>query len=619
MNIFDREREMIETRLNTATNISDGERNILNRLLEILENNLEQTNPTEYIDKRNLIRSFPPLEDQEREALINPANQRYQEEKFIKDTMNQMVWDAKFLSDNERTRADDGHFVKNEVLNEYNRLYAMKQMISRFLKTKDYFDYYRLRMASETFKDKPISQDKYIAMMGRKPKEDEKFPTSEIIDKQNEQSGASPSVDPITDNHDIDDSEKPQMDTESQPAGNPEESQPIDEEPSVGQKPKDRPPVDENTEEQNFTQESTRSSINPNQALATKFNPAGTTDFVLVRPQWNDTPNETIDIEATTKDVGEQPEEPEVDLEDLVEVEKMTPWKRIKKHKKAILIGLGVAALAVAAVVLFNQILPAMTAKVAADAALEGAVASASKATEIAGLAGDMIKNGKLWGMATQAEQIGLHSANATLAKTIANLTGSAVNFDKAVGVWTFGTETLAEFAASSATTAQTLSAAAAKAMASATTAATNLANWTQLGKILSVSGLALGGTGLIMPGQKSKEYHDIKMMIDAYKKDIPYIDKKRKTLRAQEISNKIIESDKISNNERDILLRKLQRAIKKAKKSIRKEPLDVEKGYFNSNGKFVQANGPIDYSDIYRQENEIIDTSFESTSIHMK
>lgn len=175
MNIFDREREMIETRLNTATNISDGERNILNRLLEILENNLEQTNPTEYIDKRNLIRSFPSLEDQEREVLINPANQRYQEEKFIKDTMNQMVWDAKFLSDNERTRTDDGHFVKNEVLNEYNRLYAMKQMISRFLKTKDYFDYYRLRMASETFKDKPISQDKYIAMMGRKPKRTKNF------------------------------------------------------------------------------------------------------------------------------------------------------------------------------------------------------------------------------------------------------------------------------------------------------------------------------------------------------------------------------------------------------------------------------------------------------------
>lgn len=227
------------------------------------------------------------------------------------------------------------------------------------------------------------------------------------------------------------------------------------------------------------------------------------------------------------------------DEEGLIEVEKVTPWKWIKDHKKEILIALGIAALTVTTIIAISELLPAIMASV--------------KTSQVAGIAAEMVTNGDMWFAASASEKLALHGANTALADVVTSLTGAKNVFDTASGVWTIGAETLPQFANS--------------AITAAGLAASKVSLLTNITALGSIGGLGALGAGLVIPKKKSKEYYNIKGMIDSYVDTAYDISKEDSTKTAQMISNKIIASSRLSDNERDILLRKLQKTIKKVNK----------------------------------------------------
>ncbi len=657
--IFDRERDAVLKRMQEMEDLAQGnglsgeelvsflaksgEYKMLNRLLEILDSNLEQNDHTEYMNKRRHTK-LEPLNEEEAKLFTAPSKQKVDEELLIRNLMKNMEADSRYIDLTQRTRADDGNLIKIEWVEEYNRLYKLWGLLNS--KTKEYFDYYKLRAETQLG---PVSPDKYIVLMGRKPEDGKEFPDlsklhsegseDKDVHPQPEQESAAPESlsEESKQLHDLwgrlntkrkEDSDYYKLLAEARlkqispdkyatlVGREPSKASSTVEE-GIGYDQNRGSAIDEEFQAELPNNEATREeplAFQPT-GLATKFNPAGTTDFILVgNDGYQHGTGKQDPFDHGTSGGEVPPQEPEeVNLDDLVEVEKITPWKWIKKHKKAILIGLGVTALTITAVLLFNQILPALAAKVAADSATQGAIAASANATKIAELAAGMINNGNSWSAAmSAAEQLGLHSANVSLANTISNLTGMAANYSSASGAWTIGSQTLAQFAASSAATAQTLAADAAAAALKATTAAAHFTKLTHLGTALSVSGLGSLGAGLLIPKEKSQEYHEIKKMIDAYKKDIPTLNKNSKTTRAQEISNRIIASDSISNKERDILLRKLQNAIKKAKKGPKLERVKAERVNLNDQGKYdkpfeKKTAPPFNGSIIFDEDNNII------------
>lgn len=596
MNIFDKERDEIKKRLDEIivkegadatdikTTVVDGvyvvtpygpEYKTLLRLLEILDNNLKQNGISEYIDKRRHT-ALPSLEPEKEKVFMNPINQRFKEQDEVKAAMRRIVATGR-ISGPKIERADDGEMIASDKIPEYNRLYKMKRILYSQMKTDDYFEYYRLRAESQFG---PIDKDQYIAIMGRLPKSNEKFPDiglddekdieeaetaiQQVVPKEPEVTKASP------EKIEIPSYETPRLDRNlySQETSN----YILDE----MKKRQEKNPQETSTE---------RNSTDAPQLETSSLAKRGPQDFVLnnkiLYGNGSQDPfagDEPIDIGHQEPNDKKKEEDNLDDLDGLVEVEKITPWKWVKKHKKAILIGLGIAALSVTAIIVINQLIPAYIASLAAESAAVEATATATKASQVAGLAGDMIKNGKLWSTVSQAQQINLHSANVNLANMISHLTGTANAFNGGTGAWTFGAETLTQFAASATSTAQTLSNAANAAITAAATAASKVSLLTNIANFGIIGGAASFGTGLLIPKEKSKEYHEIKKMIDAYVRDIPNMDNKAKTTRAQEISNRIIASDTIDNKERDILLRKLQKAIRKVKKPEKVEHMRAEK-----------------------------------------
>lgn len=232
---------------------------------------------------------------------------------------------------------------------------------------------------------------------------------------------------------------------------------------------------------------------------------------------------------------------PPAQEEEEVEVEKTSFLSKLSKHKKKILIGLGLTALAITAAVFVAQVLPAL--------------AAAEKAVEIAGLAGQMVTNGNMWLAASASEQVALHGANTALASFISGSTGIASNYTAATGVWTFAGQALPQFAAS----------AAAKAAAATKTAS--------LLKVLTLSGMAGGlgslGVGLSLsdiPKKKNEAYYELNNSLEKVKTNAQSLSNEDKIKALQAITNKVIENDNISEREREILLRKLRKIMKKTK-----------------------------------------------------
>lgn len=240
----------------------------------------------------------------------------------------------------------------------------------------------------------------------------------------------------------------------------------------------------------------------------------------------------------TEQNIPELP--PHEEVEELEEVTKVSLWDKIKKHKKAILIGLGLTAIAISAVVVITQLMPAIVA--------------ASQASQIAGLAGQMVSNGTAWWTATAGEQAALHGANTALANAISGMTGAASNYTASTGVWTIAGQALPQFLNTSIATA---------------TAAAGKVTLLQAGSALGiVGGLGSLGAGLIpsKDRKKSSKYYELNNSIEKLKSNIKSLNGNDQTKLVQSITNKIIEENNISEKEREILFRKLRKLIKKSK-----------------------------------------------------
>ncbi len=207
--------------------------------------------------------------------------------------------------------------------------------------------------------------------------------------------------------------------------------------------------------------------------------------------------------------------------------------KWLNEHKKQILIALGIAAIAVAVVVAFQYLIPAITAANNAAIAANSANIAAMNASNLSSLTSSMVSNSTLWHSATAAEQVALHASNQSLASVVQALTGKAAVFGSN-GVWAFGGTSLAELAASHAATASS-AAAEATALATKLTAAQNAVSALSTKALAyGLTGLGISGLGVILPNKKSK--------YEKYKKTINNVQKNRIYLKDDDLRNKLTE-----------------------------------------------------------------------------
>lgn len=271
-------------------------------------------------------------------------------------------------------------------------------------------------------------------------------------------------------------------------------------------------------------------------ALSTEHYSSNEEETVIDVPNLNE---ETTNDSPTTAPPELPPKKEEQD-EELEEVVKSSLCSWLSRNKKKILIGIGLTAVAISAVVVITQLLPAITA--------------AYKAAQVAGFAGQMISNGSMWWTATASEQVALHGANTALANMISGLTGVASNYTASTGVWTIAGQALPQFVNTATATAA---------------AAAGKVSLLQIGTSLGfVSGLGSLGAGLIpsKDKKKSSKYFELKNSIEKLKSNIKSINGEDRVKLIQSISNKIIATDNISERERDILFRKLRKVINKNK-----------------------------------------------------
>ncbi|MDO4963128.1 MAG: hypothetical protein Q4E75_03425 [bacterium] len=117
------------------------------------------------------------------------------------------------------------------------------------------------------------------------------------------------------------------------------------------------------------------------------------------------------------------------ELEEEIEVERITPWEWVKHHKKEI-VGVGLGALAITALIYILCIGPAS--------------ANAKSSNEIASLFEKMKSNGGAWPKASGFEKDLLHNDNITLAGQISSKTGMIGDFGKD-WIWRFNGKNFSE------------------------------------------------------------------------------------------------------------------------------------------------------------------------------
>lgn len=219
--------------------------------------------------------------------------------------------------------------------------------------------------------------------------------------------------------------------------------------------------------------------------------------------------------------------------------------KWLNKHKKQILIAIGISLLIVATIVALQYLIPAITTMLHTG--------------QVANLSTAMISNGQLWGSAIASEQVALHGANTALASAIETMTGTKAAFDVGTGIWTFGGTELTKFAA-------TMGANAAAAAQTATAISNSV-----LG--LGVTGLGLTGLGAILPKQKSSEYYNLRSEIKSIKHNL-------KNMSHDEVSEKVaqvITKINSSNLNADDKMRLINRANRIIDKSLNLEETEEE------------------------------------------
>lgn len=232
-------------------------------------------------------------------------------------------------------------------------------------------------------------------------------------------------------------------------------------------------------------------------------------------------------------------ETPVIEDEEPVKVVKTTPWQWVKEHKKQILIALGLTALAVSAIVLVTQVLPAIVA--------------AQQAAQTAGLFTQMAANGSAWATASAAEQAALHGANTALANIISSTTGAVSSFNTATGVWTIGGKVFGDAAAAAGL-------AAVKAQG-ALSALQGITLATGLG------GLGAIGAGVLLP-KRSETYKKINAKLKDLKTN-KYMNEDEFNNIITSVSNEILSSNELSEKEQQILLKSLKAIIRNRNKNV--------------------------------------------------
>ena len=172
---------------------------------------------------------------------------------------------------------------------------------------------------------------------------------------------------------------------------------------------------------------------------------------------------------------------------------------------------------------------------------------AASQASQVAGLAGEMMTNGQMYFAASASEKFALHGANTALADVITSLTGVTNTFTEASGVWTLGSQTLPEFATTAAAT--------------AASAASKVSLLSGVGLGSALGGLGALGVGMLLKNKSA-----------AYKIFVIKI----KELKRGEISDDAIaalteeiqKSTELSLEEKKVLLQKLNVIMKRNKKN---------------------------------------------------
>lgn len=262
--------------------------------------------------------------------------------------------------------------------------------------------------------------------------------------------------------------------------------------------------------------------------------------------EYNTKPENAIDIfsqnlesQNAEKHLATRPftinlDEPQVE-EPKIKVVARRACKWITKHKKQILIAVGISLLMASLIIALQALIPAIT--------------SMLQATEVANLSAAMINNGALWGDAIASEQVALHAANTSLASAIETMTGTKALYDVQTGIWTFGGTEITKFA---------------------TAMGANAANAiSQVGAIskgllaTGIAGLGLTGIGSILKN-KSSEYKEYLQKIKDLENNT-YNFPEGMVEQAHDLINDIRMNSNLNKDEKDRLIRKIKGAIKNA------------------------------------------------------
>lgn len=260
--------------------------------------------------------------------------------------------------------------------------------------------------------------------------------------------------------------------------------------------------------------------------------------------EYNTKPENAIDIfsqnlesQNAEKHLATRPftinlDEPQVE-EPKIKVVARRACKWITKHKKQILIAVGISLLMASLIIALQALIPAIT--------------SMLQATEVANLSAAMINNGALWGDAIASEQVALHAANTSLASAIETMTGTKALYDVQTGIWTFGGTEITKFA---------------------TAMGANAANAiSQVGAIskgllaTGIAGLGLTGIGSILK-IKSSEYKEYLQEIKNLEKNT-YNFPEGMVEQAHDLINDIRMNSNLNKDEKDRLIRKIKGIIK--------------------------------------------------------
>ena len=276
--------------------------------------------------------------------------------------------------------------------------------------------------------------------------------------------------------------------------------------------------------------------------------------------EYNTKPENAIDIfsqnlesQNAEKHLATRPftinlDEPQVE-EPKIKVVARRACKWITKHKKQILIAVGISLLMASLIIALQALIPAIT--------------SMLQATEVANLSAAMINNGALWGDAIASEQVALHAANTSLASAIETMTGTKALYDVQTGIWTFGGTEITKFA---------------------TAMGANAANAiSQVGAIskgllaTGIAGLGLTGIGSILKN-KSSEYKEYLQKIKDLENNT-YNFPEGMVEQAHDLINDIRMNSNLNKDEKDRLIRKIKGAIKNAYNKLNYFEDDLEEG----------------------------------------